>query len=107
MSRPGSAGYTARPKVALLSQSLKGLRRLIGLDSTYGLAYEHIGALLNDASGSNGWLRLVGDDSVLLVRDQTTVDSATLRQARNRAIDHAIGLAQTWTRLQPNTARAH
>ncbi len=101
------AGYTARPKVALLSQSLKGFRRLIGLDSTYGLAYEHIGALLNDASGSNGWLRLVGDDSLVLVRDQTTVDSATLQQARNRAIDQAIGLAQTWTRLQPNTARAY
>ncbi len=28
------AGYTAQPKVALLSQSLKGFRRLIGLDST-------------------------------------------------------------------------
>ena len=101
------AGYTLRPSVGLLSQSLKGFRRLIGLDSTYGLAYEHIGALLNDASGSNGWLRLVGEDSLALAHDKTTVDSSLLQQDRHRAIGQAIGLAQTWTRLQPNTARAH
>ncbi len=101
------AGYGTQPKVALLSQSLKGFRRLIGLDSTYGLAYEHVGALLNDASAAGGWLRLVGSDSLAVLENKSTIDSAALNNDRRRAVGQAIELAQTWTRLQPNTARAH
>lgn len=101
------AGYTSRPKVALLTQSLRGFRRLIGLDSTYGLAYEHIGALLTDASGSAGSLRLIGDDSLVQSQPTGPADSAALRRDRARASDQAMALAQTWTRLQPTTARAH
>lgn len=101
------AGYDTQPKVALLSQSLRGFRRLIGLDSTYGLAYEHIGALLNDASVPGGWLRLVGNDSLATIGEPSAVDSVALNNDRRRAVGQAIELAQTWTRLQPNTARAH
>ncbi len=101
------AGFGPQMKAGLLSQSLKGFRRLIGLDSTYGLAYEHIGALLNDASAPSGWLRLVGNDSLATLGDKPVPDSATLGNERRRAMGQAIDLAQTWTRLQPNTARAH
>ena len=42
-----------------------------------------------------------------LAHDRSAVDSATLRLDRNRAIGQATELAQTWTRLQPTTPRAH
>ncbi len=97
-------GY-ATGKVPLLSRSLDGFRRLIGLDSTFALAYEHVGALLNDAGAPRGWLVLVGDDSLIQDRDHGT-DSAEAR-ARQAAVAQAIDLARAWTRLQPSTPRAH
>ena len=97
-------GY-ATGKVPLLSRSLQGFRRLIGLDSTFALAYEHVGALLNDAGVPRGWLVLVGQDS--LSQDHNRAADSAEAGARRAAISQAINLAQAWTRLQPSTPRAH
>ncbi len=96
-------GY-ARGQVAMLAQSLKGLRRVIELDSTFGLAYEHIGALLTDASQLHGWFRLLTADSIVGWRPGG--DSAGLETERQAANQQAVALAQAWTRLQPGTSRA-
>jgi serine/threonine-protein kinase len=98
-------GY-ARSQPDLLSQSLKGFRRVIHLDSAFALAYEHAGALLGDAGQKNGWLRLVGSDSLVPIGPNGP-DSAAIASARREAQRQAVGLAQTWTRIQPNTPRAH
>lgn len=97
-------GY-ARGRVAMLGQSLKGFRRVIGLDSTFGLAYEHIGALLTDASQPRGWFRLTLSDS-LTELESPSRDSTGLALERVRANQQAVALAQAWTRLQPGTPRA-
>ena len=96
-------GY-ARRRGALLAQSLRGFRRVIGLDSTFGLAYEHIGALLTDASQPHGWFRLLASDSI--VDWQPDRDSPSLEAERKTANQQAVALAQAWTRLQPGTSRA-
>ncbi|MFN0177556.1 MAG: protein kinase domain-containing protein [Gemmatimonadales bacterium] len=98
-------GYT-RSQPGLLNNSLQGFRRVIGLDSTFGLAYEHVGALLTDASQRHGWFRLVGGDSLASV-DGLTADSGATRADHRRAQLQAVELARSWTRLQPNTPRAH
>ncbi len=98
-------GY-ARLQPLLLSQSLKGFRRVIRLDSTFALAYEHAGALLGDAGQKNGWLRLVGADSLVTFETPAT-NPAQQREVRRQAQRQAIELAQGWTRIQPNTSRAH
>ena len=97
-------GY-AHGRVEMLGKSLKGFRRVIGLDSTFGLAYEHIGALLTDVSQPHGWLRLVGTDSIIGWRPALD-DSAMVEVERRQANQQAVALAQAWTRLQPSTSRA-
>ncbi|MEZ4454980.1 MAG: hypothetical protein R2882_00315 [Gemmatimonadales bacterium] len=93
-------GY-ATMSVGLLNQSLVGFRQVIGRDSTFALAYEHVGAMLTDASLPRSWIRLTGADSLAANRD--SVPGAD----RQRAGGEAIALAQAWTRLQPGTPRAH
>jgi serine/threonine-protein kinase len=101
-------GYAHRD-LTMLNQSLNGFRRVIGLDSTFGLAYEHIGAILNDAGQPRGWLVLENDDSLAeasQTRSKAIRDSARA-PARQRAVAEAIAVARAWTRLQPATSRAH
>ena len=98
-------GY-ARMQPLLLSRSLKGFREVIRLDSTFALAYEHAGALLGDAGQKNGWLRLVGTDSLVAIGPGGP-DSTVIGGARRQAQRQAVALAQAWTRIQPNTPRAH
>jgi serine/threonine-protein kinase len=102
------AGY-AGMDVDQLTASLRGFRRVIALDSTYALAYEHIGAMLTDAGVATGRLVLAGPDS-LAVRARSGTRSSGLERdslATSRARREAINLAQAWTRFQPNTPRAH
>ncbi len=98
------AGYD-RGDLALINRSLRDFRRVIALDSAFGLAYEHMGATLIDAGRSGNRMILdVGDSLAPLPRD---ADSVTIDRARARAIDRSVALAEAWTRRQPNTARAH
>ncbi len=98
------AGYD-RGDLALLNRSMRGFRRVIALDSAFGLAYEHIGSTLIDAARSGNRILLdIGDSLVPLGRDP---DSVLVARARARAIDRAVTLAEAWARRQPNTARAH
>ena len=98
-------GY-AQSQPGWLNNSLRGFRRVIDLDSAFGLAYEHAGALLSDAGQNDGWLRLINGDSVTAVGSYDP-DSASLRADRRLAQRQAVDLAQAWTRLQPRTPRAH
>jgi tetratricopeptide (TPR) repeat protein len=88
----------------LLTESLRGFEHLIRLDSTYALAYEHIGAMLTDAGVSSGRFVLASPDS-LAPRSMpgSPADSVATTRAQRQAVD----LAQAWTRFQPTTPRAH
>jgi serine/threonine-protein kinase len=97
-------GYHRRDP-RLLSRSLQGFRRVIGLDSSFALAYEHAGAMLGDAGQPNGWLELVGRDSLRSV--SAKAESPALQAARRQAQHEAVELARAWTRLQPRTPRAY
>lgn len=92
-----------------LTRSLRAFKRVLAIDSNYTLAYEHITALLNDASRSNSWLVLLDSDSLAWSDSagRTLLDSVRVRRARMRARLQNVEVAREWTRLQPNTARAH
>ncbi len=96
-------GYT-KDAIPWLSQSLRGFRRVVALDSSYSLAYEHMGQLLTDAGNRGASFILVGRDSLA---SAALADSATRRAARLSAQRQAVAGAEAWIRNQPGTPRAH
>lgn len=96
-------GYS-RDAIPWLSQSLHAFRRVVGLDSGYSLAYEHMGALLTDAGNRQASFVLIGRDSLA---SAARVDSGSRQRARLAAQREAVASAQAWIRNQPGTPRAH
>ncbi|MGH7561652.1 MAG: protein kinase domain-containing protein, partial [Gemmatimonadales bacterium] len=98
------AGGTA----AGVTRSLRAFRKALALDPSYALAYEHITALLTNATRSDAWLALAGPDSLIstYTGGKLALDSVGREAARRRARTEAVRTARAWVGTQPGTARA-
>ena len=101
---------TSVPLGTRWTNSLRAFRHTLLLDPNYALAYEHISSALAQAASPTGWVRLVGDDSLVDVpagKPATAADSALAEAAMAKARAAAIQLATDWVASQPTTIRAH
>jgi TolB-like protein len=87
-------GYQ-RQDVLSLKRSLEAMRRVVGLDSAYSLAYEHLGQLLTDAAAPTGWFLLASADSLVAAAG---LGNEAARVARVRAQGEAVASARGWIR---------
>ena len=92
-----------------MTRSLRVFKRVVALDSNYTLAYEHMAAMLTDASRRDGWLSLTPNDSFVpvMINRKPVIDSAAKETGIRRARHEAVEAARAWTEVQPNTPRAH
>jgi len=86
------------------TESLRAFRRTLALAPDYALAYEHVQAMLNMASGPGTPVLLVGPDSFA---PAVGADSGTRAAALTRARLAGLESARAWSTAQPGTGRAH
>ncbi len=92
------------------TESLRAFRRTLALAPDYALAYEHVQAMLNQASRPRSALVLVTPDSFALAYDRNgkrLIDSTTIAAAAVRARAAGLESARAWSTAQPATGRAH
>ena len=86
------------------TESLRAFRRTLALAPDYSLAYEHIQAMLSEASRPVTGMFLVSPDSFA---SGPGVDSAVRVAATARARQAGVESARAWSTAQPATGRAH
>ncbi len=86
------------------TESLRAFRRTLALAPDYSLAYEHIQAMLSQASRPITGIFLVSPDSFA---SGPGVDSAARVAATARARQAGVESARAWSTAQPGTGRAH
>jgi tRNA A-37 threonylcarbamoyl transferase component Bud32/TolB-like protein/tetratricopeptide (TPR) repeat protein len=92
------------------TQALRAFRRTLALDHGYAMAYSHVIYLLALAAKERPWMALLPGDSLAPARDTdvaSSLDSATLGAAVERARTGYIAEARGWVALQPTTRSAH
>ncbi len=91
------------------TQSLRAFRRTLDLAPDYALAYEHVQAMLYQASRQGTGILLVTPDSFApaFANGRPAFDSATVAAAQRRARAAGIVSARAWSTAQPATGRAH
>ncbi len=101
---------TPQDRAAAMTASLAAFRKALSLDPHFGLAYEHVTAMLNQSAQARSPLALMPGGR--FVRRFTpggndAISSPTQQQAITRAQTEAIETARAWTEYQPETVRAH
>jgi serine/threonine-protein kinase len=86
------------------TESLRAFRRTLALAPDFTLAYEHVQAMLGEASLPATGMFLVTPDSFAI---GPGVDSATRVAATTRARLATLESARAWSTAQPATGRAH
>jgi tetratricopeptide (TPR) repeat protein len=92
------------------TESLRAFRRALALAPDYALAYEHVQAMLNQASRPHSARVLVTPDSFTLAYNnegKPLLDSTALAAAATRARAAGLESARAWSTAQPATGRAH
>jgi eukaryotic-like serine/threonine-protein kinase len=100
----------ATDRADAMTRSLQAFRRALGLDPHYGLAYDHVHAMLTQAATPSPYFALQSSDRFVRTRDPaggTMLSSEALEAAVTRARREAVSTARAWTEYQPQTLRAH
>jgi len=93
-----------------LTQSLRAFRKALALDPRYGLAYEHVNAMLVQAASPAAFFALLPGERFARRTDaegRTTLSQSALDAAMARASEAAIAGARAWSEYQPQSLRAH
>jgi eukaryotic-like serine/threonine-protein kinase len=97
------------PSAPHWTQALKAFRRTLTLDPDYALAYDHVGAMLNEASKKDVYIALLPGDSFVMTHGadgRPVLDSVARTAAARRAREASVALARSWVASQPATVRA-
>ena len=100
----------ATDQALAMTNSLRAFRKTLDLDPRYGLAYEHVNAMLTQAAVDQPGLALMPDDRFVLARGGaggSVLPAPTLTAAVARARTEAMAAARAWTEYQPGTTRSH
>jgi serine/threonine-protein kinase len=97
-------------RAGAMTTSLAAFRKALSLDPHFGLAYEHVTAMLNQSAQARSPLSLMPGGR--FVRRYTpagneALSTTVLQRAVTRAQAEAIEAARAWTEYQPETIRAH
>jgi TolB-like protein/tRNA A-37 threonylcarbamoyl transferase component Bud32 len=96
------------PLPARFTPSLRAFKQALALDPGYALAFEHVNAILSQASRPRPNIVLLANDSIASQAvPPKKADEPSVQAAVARAQGEAIRLAQDWATLQPSTPRAH
>jgi serine/threonine-protein kinase len=93
-----------------MTHSLRAFRRTLALDPRFGLAYEHVSAMLTQAAVDRPVMALMPGDRFVQtagVPGPATLRAPTLAAAGARARVAAMAAARAWTEYQPGTPRAY
>jgi tetratricopeptide (TPR) repeat protein len=96
------------PVATRFTPSLRAFKQALVLDPGYALAFEHVNAMLSQASRPKPGIVLLPNDSIAFQDvPAKKADEPVVQAAVTRARAEAIRLAQDWVTLQPTTPRAH
>ncbi len=100
----------AADRAQAITRSLRAFRKTLALDPRFGLAYEHVSAMLTQAAVDRPMMALMPGDRFVSAdggSGQATLPASALAAAAARARVAAMAAARAWTEYQPGTPRAY